>query len=75
MEWAVAVVVVVALVAGMVAGLLLPRFLPRRDDRSASTGSVSFRWNRGRPAIADEQQAGLGRRTIDSLRAGVVVLD
>ncbi|MFF5053553.1 sensor histidine kinase [Micromonospora sp. NPDC000663] len=29
----------------------------------------------GRPAIADEQQAGLGRRTIDSLRAGVVVLD
>ncbi|MFI7659032.1 sensor histidine kinase [Micromonospora parva] len=75
MEWAVAVVVVVALVAGMVAGLLLPRFLPRRDDRSASMGSVSFRWNRGRPAIADEQQAGLGRRTIDSLRAGVVVLD
>ncbi|MEU8017550.1 ATP-binding protein [Micromonospora parva] len=75
MEWAVAVVVVVALVAGMVAGLLLPRFLPRRDDRSTSTGSVSFRWNRGRSAIADEQQAGLGRRTIDSLRAGVVVLD
>ncbi|GAB3952225.1 hypothetical protein GCM10027614_55550 [Micromonospora vulcania] len=29
----------------------------------------------GRPTIADEQQAGLGRRTIDSLRAGVVVLD
>nr|WP_088987448.1 ATP-binding protein [Micromonospora chokoriensis] len=29
----------------------------------------------GRPAIADEQQTGLGRRTIDSLRAGVVVLD
>ncbi|MCG5436050.1 sensor histidine kinase [Micromonospora foliorum] len=75
MEWAVAVVVAVALVAGMAAGLLLPRFLPRRDGRSTSTGSVSFRWSRGRPAIADEQQAGLGRRTIDSLRAGVVVLD
>ncbi|MEU5672210.1 sensor histidine kinase [Micromonospora sp. NPDC047762] len=75
MEWAVAVVVAVALVAGMAAGLLLPRFLPRRDGRSTSTGSVSFRWNRGRPAIVDEQQAGLGRRTIDSLRAGVVVLD
>lgn len=70
-----AVVVAVALVAGMAAGLLLPRFLPRRDGRSTSTGSVSFRWSRGRPAIADEQQAGLGRRTIDSLRAGVVVLD
>ncbi|MBG6069323.1 sensor histidine kinase [Micromonospora ureilytica] len=75
MEWAVAVVVALALVAGMAAGLLLPRFLPRRDGRSTSTGSVSFRWSRGRPAIADEQQAGLGRRTIDSLRAGVVVLD
>ncbi|MCG5441273.1 ATP-binding protein [Micromonospora sp. NIE79] len=75
MEWAVAVVVALALVAGMAAGLLLPRFLPRRDGHSTSTGSVSFRWSRGRPAIADEQQAGLGRRTIDSLRAGVVVLD
>lgn len=70
-----AVVVALALVAGMAAGLLLPRFLPRRDGHSTSTGSVSFRWSRGRPAIADEQQAGLGRRTIDSLRAGVVVLD
>ncbi|MEU1249514.1 sensor histidine kinase [Micromonospora arida] len=75
MEWAVAVVVALALVAGMAAGLLLPRFLPRRDGHSTSTGSVRFRWSRGRPAIADEQQAGLGRRTIDSLRAGVVVLD
>ncbi|GAB4103616.1 ATP-binding protein [Micromonospora taraxaci] len=75
MEWAVAVVVAVALVAGMAAGFLLPRFLPARDRRSTSTGSVSSRWSRGRPAIADEQQTGLGRRTIDSLRAGVVVLD
>ncbi|MFY1617990.1 sensor histidine kinase [Micromonospora sp. WMMD736] len=38
-------------------------------------GLLLPRWSRGRPAIADEQQAGLGRRTIDSLRAGVVVLD
>ncbi|MGW3894749.1 sensor histidine kinase [Micromonospora profundi] len=75
MEWAVAIVVAVALVAGLVAGLLLPRFLPARDARTTSTGSVSSRWSRGRPAIADEQQTGLGRRTIDSLRAGVVVLD
>jgi len=71
----VAIVVAVALVAGLVAGLLLPRFLPARDARTTSTGSVSSRWSRGRPAIADEQQTGLGRRTIDSLRAGVVVLD
>ncbi|WLS47462.1 ATP-binding protein [Micromonospora profundi] len=75
MEWAVAIVVAVAVVAGLVAGLLLPRFLPARDARTTSTGSVSSRWSRGRPGIADEQQTGLGRRTIDSLRAGVVVLD
>ncbi|MGC4856098.1 sensor histidine kinase [Micromonospora sp. DT4] len=74
MEWAVAVVVAVALATGLVAGLLLPRFLPARG-RSTSTGSASSRWSTGRLAIADEQQAGLGRRTIDSLRAGVVVLD
>ncbi|WP_433115774.1 sensor histidine kinase [Micromonospora sp. CA-246542] len=74
MEWAVAVVVAVALAAGVVVGLLLPRFLPARGG-STSTGSASSRWSTGRPAIADEQQAGLGRRTIDSLRAGVVVLD
>ncbi|WP_406073003.1 sensor histidine kinase [Micromonospora sp. NBC_01638] len=75
MEWAVAAVVAVVLVAGVAAGFLLPRFLPAREDRSTSTGSASSRWSRGRPAIADEQQAGLGRRTIDSLRAGVVVLN
>lgn len=69
-----AVVVAVALAAGVVVGLLLPRFLPARGG-STSTGSASSRWSTGRPAIADLQQAGLGRRTIDSLRAGVVVLD
>lgn len=69
-----AVVVAVALVAGLAAGLVLSRFWANRN-RSTSTGSESSRWSRGRPAIADEQQAGLGRRTIDSLRAGVVVLD
>ncbi|MET8305909.1 ATP-binding protein [Micromonospora sp. NPDC005173] len=75
MEWVVAVVVAAALVAGLAAGFLLPRFLRTRDGLSTSTGSASSRWSRGRPAIVDEQQAGLGRRTIDSLRAGVVVLD
>ncbi|MBQ0904001.1 cell wall metabolism sensor histidine kinase WalK [Micromonospora sp. U21] len=75
MEWAVAVVVAVALVAGLAAGFLLSRFRPAREGLSTSTGSAGSRWSRGRPAIADEQQTGLGRRTIDSLRAGVVVLD
>ncbi|MFF5178624.1 sensor histidine kinase [Micromonospora sp. NPDC000316] len=75
MEWAVAVVVAVVLVAGLAAGLLLPRIRRARDARSTSAGSVSSRSSMGRPAITDEQQAGLGRRTIDSLRAGVVVLD
>ncbi|MFC4019604.1 sensor histidine kinase [Micromonospora sp. GCM10011542] len=75
MEWAVTVAVAVALVVGLTAGLLLPRFRPVRDGRSTSTGGSGSRWSRGRLAIADEQQVGLGRRTIDSLRAGVVVLD
>lgn len=70
-----AVVVAVALVAGLAAGFLLSRFLPAREGLSTSTGGAGSRWSRGRPAIADEQQTGLGRRTIDSLRAGVVVLD
>ncbi|PZG00999.1 sensor histidine kinase [Micromonospora deserti] len=76
MEWAVTVGVAVGLVAGLIAGLLLPRFVPALADRSARKGSRSgFRWRRGRLAIAEEPQSGLGRRTIDSLRAGVVVLD
>ncbi|WBB66237.1 ATP-binding protein [Micromonospora sp. WMMD812] len=74
MEWAVAVAVAVALAAGVAAGLLLPRIMPAAGRRAASTGSgSSLNW--GRPAITDDPQVGLGRRTIDSLRAGVVVLD
>ncbi|OKI71068.1 sensor histidine kinase [Micromonospora sp. CB01531] len=78
MDWAVAVVVAVALVAGLVAGLLLSRRVQQWRRRSASSGSERSRWQAGRPAIPDEQQgglSGLGRKTIDSLRAGVVVLD
>ncbi|MBX7265083.1 ATP-binding protein [Micromonospora sp. Llam7] len=59
MTWAVTVSVAVALVAGVAAGLWLSR--------------IPF--GKGRLAIADEVQVGLGRRAIDSLRAGVVVLD
>ncbi|WP_435820934.1 sensor histidine kinase [Micromonospora musae] len=47
----------------------------RWSSRDKSTGGGSSLVSRGRPAIADDPQAGLGRRTIDSLRAGVVVLD
>ncbi|MER7893626.1 ATP-binding protein [Micromonospora sp. NPDC094482] len=75
MDWAVAVVVAVALATGVVAGFMLPRIVPALRRRVASTGSGSSLWNMGRPAIADDPQVGLGRRTIDSLRAGVVVLD
>ncbi|WP_446214702.1 sensor histidine kinase [Micromonospora sp. IBSANI012] len=71
--------VAVALATGLVAGLLLSG--PVREwwrRRAASSGSRGSRWSSGRLAIPDDQQGGLtglGRRTIDSLRAGVVVLD
>ncbi|WP_442929913.1 sensor histidine kinase [Micromonospora sp. WMMC241] len=44
----------------------------------ASRGGGTSRRDAGRPTIPDDQQgglSGLGRKTIDSLRAGVVVLD
>ncbi|SCE75954.1 two-component system, OmpR family, sensor histidine kinase SenX3 [Micromonospora viridifaciens] len=72
-----AVAVAVALVAGLVAGLLLSRAV-RERRRPASPGSEGSRRSTGRPEIPDEQQgglSGLGRKTIDALRAGVVVLD
>ncbi|MFC3501558.1 sensor histidine kinase [Micromonospora krabiensis] len=49
--------------------------MPATGRRAAPTGSGSSLLSWGRPAIADDPQIGLGRRTIDSLRAGVVVLD
>ncbi|WDZ87912.1 ATP-binding protein [Micromonospora cathayae] len=58
----------------MAAGLLLARAVRRVRGPRRAVRSV---WNMGRPAIADDQQgglSGLGRKTIDSLRAGVVVL-
>ncbi|MER5453707.1 ATP-binding protein [Micromonospora sp. NPDC002389] len=77
MTWAVTVGVASALVVGVVAGLLLSRFVPaaRRSAGSAGRGWAGLRLGRGRHTIADEVQVGLGRRAIDSLRAGVVVLD
>ncbi|MGW0501555.1 ATP-binding protein [Micromonospora sp. NPDC003241] len=77
MTWAVTVGVASALVVGVVAGLSLSRFVPaaRRSAGSAGRGWAGLRLGRGRHTIADEVQVGLGRRAIDSLRAGVVVLD
>jgi two-component system, OmpR family, sensor histidine kinase SenX3 len=79
-EWAVLAGVVAGLVAGLVAGVLLAR-RARRHRRPAPAepgGPGGSATSRGRLAIADDQQSaltGLGRRAIDSLRAGVVVLD
>ncbi|WP_405100991.1 ATP-binding protein [Micromonospora sp. NBC_01412] len=81
MEWAVTTAVVVALVAGLAIGALLPRLVGawrRRGPAAGSSGFGRLLRTRGRPGMGDEQQAGLsslGRRTVDSLRAGVVVLD
>ncbi|MGK5519599.1 sensor histidine kinase [Micromonospora sp. URMC 107] len=76
MEWAETVAVAVALAVGLIAGLLLPRLVPAPGERATRTGSRSgFPFNRGRHPIAEDPQSGIGRRTIDSLRAGVVVLD
>ncbi|MDG4794162.1 ATP-binding protein [Micromonospora sp. WMMD1082] len=47
----------------------------RRPAGSTESGWAGFRFGKGRHAIVDEVQVGLGRRAIDSLRAGVVVLD
>lgn len=68
--------VAVALVAGLVAGLLLSEPVRAWRGRAAS-GAENLRRSAGRPAIPDDEQGGLsalGRKTVDSLRAGVVVL-
>ncbi|PWU45858.1 two-component sensor histidine kinase [Micromonospora globispora] len=73
-----AVVVAVALVTGLVAGLLLAGPVREWRRRWTPPGSGRSRGRAGRPGIPDDQQGGLtglGRKTIDSLRAGVVVLD
>ncbi|MFG2110306.1 sensor histidine kinase [Micromonospora chersina] len=78
MEWAVAVVVAVALATGLVAGLLLSGPVQQWRRRSVPPGGQTSRRSTGRPAIPDDQQgglSGLGRKTVDALRAGVVVLD
>ncbi|PZF98194.1 two-component sensor histidine kinase [Micromonospora endophytica] len=71
------VAVASALVVGLVAGLWLPRVTSatRRPVGSRGSDRHGFRFGRRRQTIAEDEQVGLGRRAIDSLRAGVVVLD
>ena len=66
-----------ALAAGVVVGLWLSRLVPaaRRPAGSKRSGWAGLRFGKGRHTIVEDVQAGLGRRAIDSLRAGVVVLD
>ncbi|MEU9507687.1 ATP-binding protein [Micromonospora sp. NPDC048170] len=76
MEWAVTVSVAVGLAVGLIAGVLLPRLVPALGGRATRTGGRSgFPNTWGRLPIAEDPQSGIGRRAIDSLRAGVVVLD
>ncbi|WP_372444402.1 ATP-binding protein [Micromonospora qiuiae] len=78
MTWAVTGGVVAAVVAGLVAGLWLSRVIPAADrpgGGSRAIGRAGFRFGKGRKTIAEDVQSGIGRRAIDSLRAGVVVLD
>ncbi|PTA43749.1 cell wall metabolism sensor histidine kinase WalK [Micromonospora sp. RP3T] len=73
-----AIAVAVALVTGLVAGSMLSGPVGQLRRRWASRGGGTARRDAGRPTIPDEAQgglSGLGRKTIDSLRAGVVVLD
>ncbi|MGC5029043.1 ATP-binding protein [Micromonospora sp. DT229] len=77
MTWAVAAAVAGALAAGVVVGLWLSRLLPEAPGPGGSPrrGWDRLRFGKGRHPIVEDVQAGLGRRAIDSLRAGVVVLD
>jgi two-component system sensor histidine kinase SenX3 len=77
-EWAVTVGVTAGVVAGLVAGFLLSRAMRRHATSTGTAATGGPIWSAGRPEIAENQQAGLpglGRKTLDSLRAGVVVLD
>ncbi|WP_434741828.1 sensor histidine kinase [Micromonospora sp. SH-82] len=83
MEWVVPFAVVAGLLVGLAAGFLLPRIVRRPVSGTGTSGTTArptsgrSLFGRGRPTISDDYQAevpGLGRKTIDSLRAGVVVL-
>ncbi|MDG4822596.1 ATP-binding protein [Asanoa sp. WMMD1127] len=75
MEWAiVAGACVASLLAGLAAGSLIPRLRRRGSATVAPTRAAGD----GRQAITIDRhdpQPGLGRKSLDSLRVGVVVLD
>ncbi|MEU6022326.1 ATP-binding protein [Micromonospora sp. NPDC047134] len=75
--WAVTAAVAGALAAGVVVGLWLSGLLPEAPGPGGSPrrGWGRLRFGKGRDTIVEDVQVGLGRRAIDSLRAGVVVLD
>lgn len=78
MTWEVAAAVAGALVAGLGAGLALARTVRSPGGAGGGTPTWGQAPTTGRSAIAQDQQTelpSLGRRTLDSLRVGVVVLD
>ncbi|MFD0969809.1 sensor histidine kinase [Plantactinospora endophytica] len=78
MEWGVVAGVLVGLGLGLSAGPLRHRIAGWFSAGGTAPGRGGVRSNR-RPAIATDEQAGglpgLGRKSLDSLRVGVVVLD
>jgi len=71
-EWAiVAVACVVGLLAGLAAGSLVTRARRRRSTAAAGAGDR----RQGITIDREDPQRGLGRKSLDSLRVGVVVLD
>jgi two-component system, OmpR family, sensor histidine kinase SenX3 len=72
-----------ALAVGVVAGLLLARTRARGSSTSGPTAPAVPEKSEGAPAITTDEESrtgknglkGLGRKSLDSLRVGVVVLD
>ncbi|WSA89066.1 ATP-binding protein [Micromonospora sp. NBC_01796] len=80
MEWGVVAGVAGGLVIGLIIGPMLVRAIRRAPGHGVRRlpGGGDLTPADGRPAIAKHQKAepsGLGRKSIDSLRVGVVVLD
>ncbi len=82
MDWVYGVGLVVALTAGIVAGLLVARHRGTATAVPAAAPSPPVKTKGGRAIDTDGDQPsgkhglkGLGRKSLDSLRVGVVVLD
>ncbi|WP_329104807.1 ATP-binding protein [Micromonospora sp. NBC_01699] len=80
MEWGVVAGVAGGLVIGLIIGPMLVRAIRRSPEHGVRRlpGGGDLTPADGRPAIAKHQKAelsGIGRKSIDSLRVGVVVLD